>query len=197
MNFIPKGYDKVSQSNYMKFQDGANKVRFLTEPITGYEYWIDKSESVVARNKLAGEGGKPMRAKTYDDFDMEQRSAMKPFAAATVWNYEVEKVQILQVKQVGIMNALSALVESESWGDVTGYDVVITRTKTGPDPMNVEYSVMPEPKKDLDKAALDAYEESNINLEALYAGDDPFSSIKEVDVDIDEILEGVDAEASD
>ena len=98
----------------------------------------------------------------------------------------LEKVQILEIKQIGIMNALDALYDSKAWGDVTGYDIVITKTKTGPEPMNVEYSVVPEPKKPVSKKILEAYD-GKINLEALFEGEDPFSSEGTDEVDLEDI----------
>ena len=183
--FKPEGYDKAMVGNYMKFQDGENKIRILEQPIAGYVYWTDSAGNIVPRGKMAGEGGKPIRAKQYDDFDMEMRNSMKGFAAMVVWNYQVGKVQILEIKQSGIMASLEALAFSKSWGDITSFDIVVTRTRTGPNPMDVEYSVMPEPKEKLDKAIAEAYEESHINLNALYEGKNPFGK-EEINVeDID------------
>jgi len=110
---------------------------------------------------------------------------MKGFAAMVVWNYNAGKVQILEVKQVGIINSLEALSLSKSWGDVTSFDIIITRTKTGPNPTDVEYSVMPEPKEKLSDEISKAYKEADVKLDALFKGADPFS--KEESVDMEEI----------
>lgn len=188
--FTPKGFEQASVGNYMsKFQDGQNRIRILTEPVTGYLYWLDANGNIVPRNEMAGKGGKPMRAKEYDDFTVEQRSAMKGFAAMVVWNYQAKKIQILEVKQVGILNSLEALALSKSWGDVTTFDIIITRTKTGPNPTDVEYSVMPEPKEELSKEILSEYENSNINLEALFKGEDPFGKqeVSTDDINVEDI----------
>lgn len=181
--FKAEGFDKLNVGNYMKFQDGENKVRILDEPIAGFEYWVDANGEIVQRGQRAGEGGKPKRSKTYDDIPMDARGAMKGFAAMKVWNYAVEKIQILQIKQVVIINALQALSVSDDWGDITSFDINITRTKTGPQPMDVEYTVMPSPKTEVSKEILEAYDDTHINLEALYKGEDPFSQ----DVDPDEV----------
>jgi hypothetical protein len=186
--FTPKDYDKAMVGNYMKFQDGPNKIRILEAPITGYVYWTDVLGKIVPRNKMAGEGGKPVRAPEYDDFSVEARNAMKGFAAMIVWNYQVEKVQILEIKQSGIMASLEALAWSKSWGDVTSFDIVVTRTKTGPNPMDVEYSVMPEPKEELSKKVETEFAKTNIDIKALYKGEDPFGQ----SIDLDEIVEDLD-----
>lgn len=190
MSFKPEGHEKFSVSNYMKFEEGANKFRVLREPITGYVYWEDANGEVVPRGKLGGEGAKPIRMRPNGDFSNEQISAMKMFAAMVVYNYNAGKVQILDITQMKIMNALDALLDSPSWGDVVDYDIVVTKTKTGPLPMDVEYSTMPEPKAELSEEVLKAYEDTDINLEALYDGEDPFETKEEVNVD--EISKAID-----
>ncbi len=174
MSFRPKGHEKYSVGPYTKFEEGENKFRILREPITGYEYWVDANGQIVERGKMSGEGGKPMRLKEDAKFTNEQIGAMKMFAAMVVWNYKAEKIQILQVKQVKIMNALDGLYDSKDWGDVTDYDIAITKEKTGPKPIDVEYTVLPLPKKAVGKDILEAYENADVNLEALYDGEDPF-----------------------
>jgi hypothetical protein len=190
--FTPVNYDKVAAGNYMKFKEGTNKIRFMSEPITGYMYWVDKDGVVVGRNDLAGEGGKPVRAETYEGFGIEEYANMKPFAAAIVWNYDLEKLQIVEIKQASVMKSLEALALSKSWGDITSYDVLVIKTKTGPEAKNVEYGVMPEPKGETPKEALEAYEKANINLKALYEGEDPFAgkgeAVENVDLDFDEVM---------
>jgi len=190
--FIPKDFDKAMVGNYMKFQEGQNTIRILREPITGYVYWEDSNGNIVPKNKMAGEGGKPMRTRDFEEISLEARSAMKGFAAMIVWNYQMSKIQILEVKQVGIINSLEALVKSKSWGDVTSFDIIITKTKTGPNPTDVEYSVMPEPKKAMSKEVKTAFDTTKINLEALYEGEDPFSN-ELSPIDIEEIAEDLDA----
>jgi len=193
--FIPENYDKVTASNYIKpseFNEGANKFRFMCEPITGYMYWMDTNGVVVTRNERAGEGGKPVRAASYESFDIEAYANMQAFAAAVVWNYDLSKLQILEIKQATILKPLDALAMSKSWGDITGYDVLLIKNKTGSQPKDVEYSVMPEPKSEAPKEAIKAYESADINLKALYEGEDPFKgggeTIENIDIDFDEVM---------
>lgn len=187
MSFRPEGHERYTVSNYLKFEEGANKIRILKEPINGYEYWVFADGQIVPRGTLAGKGGKPIRMRgDAGPFSQEQISAMKMFAAMVVWNYNAEKVQILQLTQSSIMNALDGLYDSKAWGNITGYDIVINKKKTGPEPMNVEYSVLPEPKAKVSKKILEAYD-GTINLEALFEGDDPFSNENTDKIDLDEV----------
>mgnify|MGYP000876746558 FL=1 len=200
--FTPDKFAESQVGNYMKFEDGQNRIRILEKPITGYVYWEDAEGNLVPKNEMAGKGGKPVRVKSWEGLTNAQRGAMKGFAAMVVWNYQAERIQILEVKQVGIMNALEALSLSKSWGDITTFDIVITKTRTGINPTDVEYSVMPEPKEPVSKEIKEAYKEAHIDLEALYRGEDPFGvektepeGLEEVDLD-DLNLEDLDAQVA-
>lgn len=200
--FTPDKFAESQVGNYMKFEDGQNRIRILEKPITGYVYWEDAEGNLVPKNEMAGKGGKPVRVKSWEGLTNAQRGAMKGFAAMVVWNYKAERIQILEVKQVGIMNALEALSLSKSWGDITTFDIVITKTRTGINPTDVEYSVMPEPKEPVSKEIKEAYKEAHIDLEALYRGEDPFGvektepeGLEEVDLD-DLNLEDLDAQVA-
>ena len=184
--FKPKDFDKSQVGNYTKMEDGANKIRVLEPPITGYVYWEDVNGNIVPRNEMAGKGGKPVRAPDYDDFSNLQKGAMRGFAAMVVWNYQADKVQILEVRQIVIINALEALTMSKSWQDVTEFDIIITKTRTGTQPTDVEYSVMPEPKEELSEEIKDAFKNSNIDIKALFRGADPFGS-EEPEVDVEAV----------
>ena len=200
--FTPEKFAESQVGNYMKFEEGENRIRILEKPITGYVYWEDAEGNLVPKNEMAGKGGKPVRVKSWEGLTNAQRGAMKGFAAMVVWNYQAERIQILEIKQVGIMNALEALSLSKSWGDTTTFDIVITKTRTGINPTDVEYSVMPEPKEPVSKEIKEAYKEAHIDLEALYRGEDPFGvektepeGLEEVDLD-DLNLEDLDAQVA-
>jgi hypothetical protein len=43
-DFLPEGYEQPeSGGNYMKLQDGENKIRILSKPIVGWMDWKDKN----------------------------------------------------------------------------------------------------------------------------------------------------------
>ena len=189
--FKPKDFDKAQIGNYMKFEDGENKIRILDTPITGYVYWEDAAGNRVGRNEQAGKGGKPVRTPDFSGFDNDKRGAMRGFTAMKVWNYNASKVQILEIKQVHIINALEVLSISKSWGDVTKFDIIINRKRTGTQPMDVEYSVVPEPKEELSKEIKEEYKKVSIDLDALFKGEDPFGSSEEK-VDLEDLPEDLD-----
>lgn len=177
MGFLPENYQSAGVSNYMKFKDGANKFRALDDAIFGFEWWTQD-----------GEKRKPNRVKANSEVPAEFRAGedkAKQFIAFPVWNYAEEKVQILEITQVSILMVLENLEINPDYGDPKTYDITVTRKGDG---FDTTYTVVPSPPKE-NKEAIEAYKETPINLEALYAGEDPFSS--DVAVDIDEILKEV------
>ena len=78
MTFLPEKYTiPKGPSNYMRFQQGLNRIRVLSSAIVGYEYFTTEN--------------KPVRQKeAFDDYplDIKKGGKIKPFWAFVVWNYE-------------------------------------------------------------------------------------------------------------
>lgn len=161
MSFLPKDYSVPTDSKYMKLEKGSNKFRVLGAAIVGFEWWAD------AEGKR-----KPFRVKTFQEAVNQGIEPIKHFWAFPVWNYAAQKVQVLQVTQKSIMNAITAYVENEDWGDPKEYDFTIKRDGDG---MDTEYQVIASPHKPTPKEVSQAYAETFIDLEALYRGEDPFA----------------------
>ncbi len=160
--WVPEGYEvPQSPSNYMKLAEGANKFRVLTAPIMGYEYWNSKN--------------KPIRSKEYptEVADIKKDGKIKHFWAMVIWNYKEKKLQIAEFTQATIQEAMLALAQNEDWGNPSGYDITISAKDAGT--MEVVYTVQPSPHKPIPPEAIEAFETAQINLKALYAGDDPFA----------------------
>jgi len=174
-NFLPDKYQIPEASNgYMKFKQGANTFRILSSAIVGYETWLEEDNK---RKPLRWKMGVKMPAS-------EIGTDPKHFWAFIVWNFEEEKVQILELTQKGIMRDIKALVDNPKWGDPKAYNIVVTRTGEG---METEYTTQPEPKEDLDAGILQFYKDLKINLEALFKNEDPFQSEDTFDVTEEEV----------
>tara|TARA_R110000744_G_scaffold376292_1_gene490438 strand:+ start:398 stop:895 length:498 start_codon:yes stop_codon:yes gene_type:complete len=163
MTFLPTDYQapKPSGGGYTKCLKGDTILRFLGDPITGYEWW----ESMHGTEK-------PVRCNNFDEIrDEHATQKAKHFWACAVWNYEAGAIQIWQINQRTIQEAIMNLINDSDWGDPREYDLKITRTG---DALETKYTVSPKPKKDLPEAAKFEYDLMGIKLEKLITGDDPF-----------------------
>lgn len=164
-DFLPNSYDVPQKAgNYMKFQDGENKFRFLSSPILGWEGWKDMGDGTR----------KPIRHKMNEPFDPSEvePESIKHFWASVVWNYKDKKIQILEITQKSIQKTLRALANNEDWGSPLHYDILVVKSGQK---LETEYQVNPIPPRDLDESIVKEYKQSNIDLNKLYTGEDPFA----------------------
>ena len=172
MGFLPENYKEPVTSNYMRFDKGDNRFRVLGSATIGWEWWEDTENG----------GRKPFRVRM--DGKVPSGTDTKHFWAFPVWNYQDEKVQILEITQKGIHKSIKALAQNAKWGDPKEYDIVVTRTGDG---METEYNTVPDPKEQIDPKITELYEKMNINVEALYDGGDPFGKKDDEEIDISEV----------
>ncbi len=173
-DFLPSDYKvPVSGGHYMKLQDGENTLRILSSAVIGYEYWNTENKPIRLKEMPSG---------TPDDIRLEKGkpTPIKHFWAFVVWNYSSKQIQILELTQKTVMTAIKALVDNKKWGDPKKYDITVT--KTG-EMLNTEYSTMPNPHSELEPEIKQLWEETDVNLEALFSSDDPFNSDSEVTTD--------------
>jgi len=167
MGFLPKNYEAPKGSgNYLKLEEGKNKFRILSSAIIGWEYWTNDN--------------KPVRLKEYPqekpaDVKLEDNNSysIKHFWAFIVLDRKDAKVKIMEITQASIMRAIEDLVQNEDWGDPKQYDITITRSGAG---METRYTVQPSPNKELTKEEKSLVARTEIDLEALYAGSNPFEA---------------------
>jgi len=158
--FLPQTYKAPSSSNnYMRLQDGENKIRILSAPVLGWEDWENK---------------KPIRY-AFDDKpskSVDPKLPVKHFWAMIVWNYVEEQIQVLQITQAGIRNGIEALSKDTDWGAPYFYDIKIIKSGEGKD---TEYKVNPLPHKILNPMIQKSFMEKRCLLDALFQNEDPFS----------------------
>jgi hypothetical protein len=165
MTFLPNDYEapKPSGGGYTKCLKGDTILRFLGDPITGWEWW----ESIHGTEK-------PVRVSNMRDIQDEHATQKaKHFWACAVWSYKSNCVEIWQINQRTIQEAIMNLINDPDWGDPREYDLKITRTG---DALETKYTVSPKPKKDLPEAAIFEFNLMNIKLDKLITGEDPFES---------------------
>jgi len=178
MTFLPDNYDKNENLNetgsrYMKFETGENKFRVLASAIVGWEWWESTPDG----------GRTPKRVKIDKKLDIAtiaDPESVKRFWAFPVWNYKLEKVQILEITQKGIQSTLRGLAKSADWGSPINYDISIIRE--GETMQDTKYELLPSPPKPLDKEIEKEFKNMYLDIEKLFEGKDPFT--KEEDYDI-------------
>lgn len=164
-DFLPEAYEiPKGESNYMKFDKGENKFRILSKPIIGWEDWKDKKPLRFFMSE------KPEKA-------INPNQPIKHFWAMIVWNYTLNKIQILEITQKTIQGAIEQFAKDEDWGSPYGYDIKVIKTGDG---MDTEYSVTPSPHKPVTDEMTTAYSAKPCYLQALYQGLDPFENHGEV-----------------
>lgn len=176
MDFLSPEY-KVPEkpSPYMKFHQGENRFRILSSAIVGYEGWTQ------------AQGGKPIRKHVDEAFSTTEvdPDTIKHFWAFFVWNYELKKVQVLELTQTSLMKPIASLTKNKAWGDPTKYTLVVD--KSG-EKLETEYVVNPEPPTPLEPEAVRAWNSlrPKVRLENLFDGGDPFGdqdTNKEINVE--------------
>lgn len=164
-SFLPKDYEvKDTGGQFMKFQEGENRIRVLSDAVIGWEGWKN--------NKPFRHPGEVCQI-TVDQVDIDQKYG-KPkinhFWAFVVWNYAEKRIQVAEVTQKTLMKKLFAFNEDADYGDPKGYDIVISKTKNGD---KTEYDAIPKPPKALAAEIKQLYEETDVKLEALFEGEYP------------------------
>ena len=83
------------------------------------------------------------------------------------------------------MVAVQSLVNNPKWGDPKRYDIAITKTGDG---LDTEYMTQGEPPiADPSPEILTAFSAKQVNLEALYTGQDPFTTKPDIEISKDDL----------
>jgi hypothetical protein len=159
-NFMPEGYEVPSSNNYLKLQPGDNKIRIVSKPIIGWEDWKDN---------------KPIRFRMSDkpQTSIDPEKPIKHFWAMLAWDYKSNKLAILEITQKSIQKAIEGLAKNEDWGSPLNYDITISKSGSG---LDTEYAVVPIPPKPLSEEVQGLIIGTQVNLEALFDGKDPFAT---------------------
>ncbi len=161
MSFLPSNYVApcATSENYMKINKGENKIRILSAPILGFEEWIAKKP---VRYRM---GNQPVKA-------TEPDGILRHFWAFLIWNYQEEKIQILNLTQATLRKKLENLSKDQEWGAPYHYDIKII--KEGEEILT-KYDVNPMPHKSVRQDIINAFHAKPANLEALFDSQDPFA----------------------
>lgn len=161
---FPKDDKHMGNIDYFKLsslEDGEEiRIRLITEGIVGWEDWTSDNRPVRFRPKEKPNdpliSGKPIRE----------------FFAVCIWNYEIERVQILSFTQKRVKNSLKKM--EAKMGPLTGYDIRIVRNGEKEDTQYVFFACK---ATKIPEHALQSLELKPINLYALYEGKDPWKDL--------------------
>lgn len=128
---VPKSGD----SSFLKLAGGDNKLRILGPPVMGYVYW---QENIPVRIEEASQAPTGTKAKHFWQLPVYHDGAVK----------------LLDISQSSILEQLTVLDKSSDWGNLTEYDITIT--KSGRD-LDTTYHTTPNPKSPLPQDAITAY----------------------------------------
>jgi len=171
MGFLPKGGEAPKEnSNYLKPIEGTIKFRVVSDAIYGYEYWTEENKPVRVRQFPQG---KPDNIKLKDDGSYE----VKHFWAFKVIDREDGRVKIFEITQNGVKRDIEALLYDVDWGEPNGYDIKITGEGKG---LERRYTVNPVPHKPLTAEEKSLVARMEIDLNALYEGENPFEKTPEI-----------------
>jgi hypothetical protein len=174
MSFLPDNYVvPSSDSNYFKPEKGTNRVRILSKPILGMEYWktVDGTRKPLRKPM----GFNISLSELEEDPQTGEINMPRHFWAMVVWNIKLDKPQVWEITQKRIQKAIEAMSRSKDWGDPTQYDIEIEREG---EKLETTYTIRPCPKNEFDGGKLQMVKDMNISLEALFEGSDPFGAEK-------------------
>jgi hypothetical protein len=183
MSFLPPNYSvPTAPTDYLKLtkKEPVRKLRILTDPILGFEYFNNNGKPVRSKEPFVGV---PKDIGTNKNTGEQEK--VNHFWAMVVWDYAEKKTWIWSITQVTIQRAIENLFLDEDWGDPKGFDIKVTRT----DAEKVSYAVIPSNKGEVPKEALQALADRPINLLALYTGQNPFDPNLTIVVPEDKELE--------
>jgi|SRR6185369_5924456 len=159
--FMPAGYEvPKGDSNYLKFQDGENRFRIMSQPIIGWLDWDGKNPLRYAMDN------KP-------EHPIDRAKPIKHFWAMVVYNCLECKIQILEITQSGIQKTIQSHANNKDWGNPIGYDITVKKKGSGKE---TEYTTIMSPPKPIDVLMKNAFESRKINLNALFTNSDPFAA---------------------
>lgn len=168
MSFLPDGYKiPESQGQYLKLKQGMTRFRILSSAVVGYLGWTPDNKP-VRHKSLEGFKGVTLRRN-----EKKGGVEIKHFWTFFVWNLDEKQVQVAEITQKKIMNAINALVQNPAWGDPKGYNLTVSRSGEG---LDTEYIVNPEPPMPLPTEAVEAWNaiSQKANLNVVFVNGNPF-----------------------
>ena len=167
MSFLPENY-KIPEtwSNYLKFvKDWDTKFRIMSDSLVWWLYF--DAENKPHRTKEMPSDWKE-HAKINEKSGKQEEP--KQFRAFIVWNFDLKRIQILEITQKTIQNQIMSYYKDADRWDPKDYNLKVSRTGEW---FDTEYQVKPLPKSNLWTEETQAFLDAAVKLEKLWTNEDP------------------------
>lgn len=166
--FLPNDYQPPVKWGYFKPNSKPSQVRILSSALIGY---VDWDKSWLTPKPIRTE--KEMPPKNPGD----RNNQPKEFWLLKIWNHETKKVEVWEITQNTVKEAIRKLYQDTARWSPYDYDIRVS--KSGTTKEDTKYSVLPLPKNTLSDETRDIINKTHCNLEALLVGEDPFTYISD------------------
>ena len=193
MSFIPKEHSDAfkgggSRNDYLSPSkvkaDGQVRFAILAnEPLCYFEVWGDdetgkprpfRFPSEASADEIKEEMGANYTRRIKDDGTEEPQ---KFAIAMPIYNFDINRVQVLTMTQKGLQKELDEISQVEEYSDMTEWDFIMTKAATVSPDM---YGLRPVPRKKDTQGAVDAaWDEAvknGFDITRLLTGGHPFKA---------------------
>lgn len=163
--FVPDTYEIPTSSgpNFKMAGEGTFKIRLLSDPTRGFQYWEDKQVT---------------RAKTIEELEklvtVTDPKQVKPISVFVIYDYQDKAIKQWEVSQITINKKLLNIRNNEAYGTYTGQDLVIVRT--GLTMNDTEYDITANPPTELSDEIQEEVAKITINGDNIFEGKLMFES---------------------
>ena len=196
MSLLPEDYNasefekessEGGQSQFFSLKDGqARTIRIMGDQdkpetfVMGYSAWRDGTKECRPNTDRGySEMVEYAEIKTFTDRNGKEveRKEAKKFWLFQIYNVTESRPQVWEVTRKDIRRMLEEYERNPKWGDLTQYDITVTRK--GKD-METIYSLMPEPPKEPPSdEVIKAMNEAKIDCSVVFKGGYPMGALTE------------------
>jgi len=178
----------TAQGGYLqlnKLNDGESvRLALLSdEPLEFYECWGQSPDGALKPFRFDYEPTTEDINAELGDFVVREKIGgggidLKFAIALPIYNFETNSVQVLSITQKGLIRELDSISQSDDYGDLLEWDLMITKI-VGAN-LIPNYKMIPCPRKKASQAAIDAAwsqaKAGGFDISRLIAGGNPFKA---------------------
>lgn len=165
---------------------GTYRGHILSLPVTGFKLWFKRTEGGETSRRVARDPDPALIAELEADVGgtlliREGKRQVQRFAAFFAWNYELERIQVVEATQMSVLRDLDRLTADPDYSDLSDWDLQIVRDGEA---LLTKYSVDFKPTKRRAtlatqiQAAWDECESKGCDLHVLYTNGHPLAPLR-------------------